>query len=423
VSPRRRADRVRALLFSLAPHRVAVALATGRFRPDIYHGAGGSPLRMTTIARPARPPGWVRVAPRLTGICGSDRKYLTVTGMGMTLSALYGFPRHGTVLGHEVVGDVIEADPDAAVAVGDRVSVQPLLGCAAKSFAACPRCEFDEDHLCERFADGGTLAPGPGFGFNARYGGGWAEELVAPAGRIHRLPDALDDRGAVLVEPMAVSVHAILTDPPRPGSRVLVIGPGPIGLCMTAALRALAPDVEVTVAGLGPQTDAPALTAGAEELLHGTRRQLVEAAAAQLDSDLDGNALSGPILRRGFDVVYDCVASEQTLDDALRMTRARGSVVLVATAAKRSLDLSLVWHRELSLRGTVYYAPGDVPAGARVPAGRRHPFDVAADILVDRDLSSLVTHVFPLDEPVDALRVSAAGPAERAVKVAFAPRA
>lgn len=415
---------VPALRFSLSPHRVALAVATGRFRPDVHHGATGSPLRYTEIPRPERPAGWVRIAPSLAGICASDRKMLTVTELGRSLLAFYGLPRHGVVPGHEIVGTVLEADPDAGVREGDRVVAEPTLGCAHKGLAGCVRCAAGEDHRCAHQADAGTSAgPGFGFGFNARYGGGWAGELVAPADRVHRVADALDDRSAVLTEPTAVAVHAVLRTLAAPGQRVAIVGPGAIGLGVLHACRALAPDVETTLIGLGSFADEYARAGGAHRLLHGARRPLIEDAAQALGSPLRGGRLSGPVLEDGFDVVYDCVGSPQTLDDATRMLRPGGTLVLLGTTAEQPLDLTLVWHRELTLRGSGYYAVEDAPAVGGHEAGRRRAFEIALDVLEERRPSELVTHVFPLDEPVPALGTAAAGPGAGAVKVAFSPGA
>jgi threonine dehydrogenase-like Zn-dependent dehydrogenase len=411
-----------ALEFSLSPYRVALALTAGRLRPELLHGAPGSPLRHTEIPRPERPAGWVRIAPTLAGICASDRKMLTVTDLGRPLLAFYGLPRHGIVPGHEVVGTVVEADADAGVHEGDRVVAEPTLSCVHKGFVPCRRCTAGDDHRCIHQADpGSTGGPGFGFGFNARYGGGWAGELVAPADRVHRVPDGLDDRAAVLAEPTAVAVHAVLRSLPRPGDRVAVTGPGAIGLSVVHALSVLAPRAETTVIGLGGFADGLARAAGAAHLLHGGERQLVEAAGQQLGSTVRGGVLAGPILEDGFDTVFDTVGSRQTMDDAVRMLRPGGTLVLLGTTAEQPLDWTLVWHRELTVRGSGYYGTEDVPADAEIASGRRRAFEVALEILSERRPSELVTHVFPLDEPVPALQTSARGPGAAAVKVAFSP--
>lgn len=414
---------IRALELRLSPHRVLAAVTAGRFRDDIRHGGTLSPLRLADVTAPERRPGWVRIAPTLAGICGSDRKLLSITGMGLPLTALYGFPRHGIVLGHEIVGTVLEADDDSGLSEGDRVVAEPTLACADKGFVPCARCERGDDHQCARIAERGTLGQGHGFGFDARYGGGWAEQLVAPAERVRHVPDGLDDRSAVLTEPMAVAVHAILRDAPPKGARVLVTGPGAIGLCLTMALQTLLPDVHVTVAGLDHRTDDLATRAGADDLVHGTKRTLVETLGHHLDTPIRGNRVSGPVLEGGVDVVYDTVGSSQTIDDAFRVLRPGGTLVLVGTASDQTVDWSLVWHRELRVRGTAYYADEDVPRGGSVPDSRRRAFDVALDILGEHRPGHLVTHVFALEDSVEALATAAAGPAAQAVRVAFSPRA
>lgn len=412
-----------ALHLSLAPHRAAYALTVGRYRDDVLHGGAGSPLRLRELPAPDRPPGWVRIAPRLAGICASDRKMLSLTGMGRTLLGLYGLNPRGVVLGHEVVGTVVEADADAGLAPGDRVVAEPTLACAHKGLPRCARCASGRDHQCAHFADAGDLATGPGFGFDARYGGGWAGELVAPADRVHRVPDALTDQDAVLAEPMAIAAHAVLQAPPAPGRRVLVIGPGTIGLSVIHSLRVLTSDLHITAAGVDPHSDVWASDAGADALLHGRGHRLVIAAGGQLGTTVRGGRVSGPILEDGFDVVYDAVASSETIDASLRMLRPGGMLMLLGTATDQTMDWSLVWHRELVVRGSVYYAVETVPAGGRLPDGRRRGMRVALEILEEVRPGAMVTHVFPLEEAVAALGTAARGPGAQAVKVAFAPSA
>ena len=412
-------QRMRALHLGLRPHRAALAVTAGRFRPELYHGGAGSPLRVAQVDIPARPPGWVRIAPTLAGVCASDRKMLQLTALGRPLLAFSGLPREGVVPGHEVVGRVLEADPGSGFAPGDRVVPEPVLGCEHKGFAACRRCRDGDAHRCAHQADAGTAAPGLGFGFHARFGGGWAEQLVAPADRVHRVPDLVDDATAVLAEPVAIAVHAVLRAGVLPGQRALVIGPGTIGLSVIRALRGLIADVEVTAVGLDAFSDTLAVDAGAARVLHGRRRELIEAAASATGSVLRGNRLTGLVLEDGYDVVIDCVGSPQTIDDALRTLRPGGTLVLLGTSGEQSVDWTLLWHRELTVTGSVFYGQEQVTAGASLPPGRRRAMAIALELLADTGPWRLVTHRFALDEPVPALATAAAGPGAQAVKVVF----
>jgi 2-desacetyl-2-hydroxyethyl bacteriochlorophyllide A dehydrogenase len=413
---------VPALHLSSAPHRLATTITVGRFREAQRHGGVGAALRLREVPAPVRRPGWVRVAPTLAGICASDRKALTLA-MGRQLLAFYGVPPEGVVLGHEVVGTVVEADADAPVAVGDRVVPEPFLSCSHKGLATCARCAHGDTHWCAHQADAGDDVPGLGFGFHARFGGGWSTELVVPADRALRVPDDVDDRAAVLAEPTAVAIHAVLRDGPRSGERALVIGPGTIGLSVVHALRRLASEVAVTVVGIDPASDANARTSGAHHVVHGRRQVMLEALADHLGSSVRRAPLAGVVLEDGFDVVYDAVGSSQTIDDGLRALRPGGRLVLLGLAGAQRMDWSLAFHRELTVRGSAYYAEEELPSGAGLAPGRRRAIAVALELLADLAPGHLVTHVFELDEVADALRTAAAGPRAGAVKVTFAPRA
>ena len=403
---------MRALRFTRWSPRALYAAAAGRWRDQAWAGGPGSPLRLVDVAPPVLPGAdWVRIHVDLGGICGSDLKILRVTGMEPVLSALTDW-RAPVVPGHEIVGRVIQAGPAAGIAEGTRVVAEPLLGCQEKGFEPCAACRAGREGRCERVAESGTLAATQGFGFNARFGGGWAEQVLAPARRCVAVPDGLDDEVAVLAEPLAIGVHAVGLVTPRPGARALVFGAGTIGLSTLLALRALAPQTSVTVAALGTSADDRCRDLGAAAVVHGSRARLLEQ-ARDVTGGVLRRALAGPPVldQGGFDVVYDCVGSGQTIDDALRMLRPGGDLVLVATAGRRRMDWSLVWLRELRVTGSVYYC-GE-------PGGRRE-LATATDILADRR-PRLVTHRFGLDAATDALRTAAAGPAAGAVKVVFTP--
>ena len=402
---------MQALQFTPWSARGAYAAIAGRRTPDAWAGGPRSPLRLVDIAPPTLPgPQWARVDVSLGGICGSDLKLLHVRGMSPVVTAFTDW-RQPLILGHEIVGVVAEAGPQAGIEPGTRVVAEPVLSCVDRGWAPCPSCAAGHDHRCVRAADAGTLPAGHGFGFNARYGGGWAEQLVAPGWRCVPVPDPLDDADAVLVEPLAIAVHAV-DRAAAPSSRALVIGPGTLGLCTLIALRAVHPHVEVTMVGLGSVADEVCAHFGAAHVLHGTRGPLLEAAAALTNGILRRPVVGPPVLDGGYDTVFDCVGSPQTIDDGLRLLRPGGELVLVATSGKQRVDWSLVWLRELRVTGTVYYA--------QRPSGRR-VFAAAVDIAMDVRPGRLVTHRFGLDAAPAALRTAAAGPAAGALKVAFAP--
>lgn len=402
---------MQALRFTPWSLRAAYAAVAGRRVTDAWAGGPRSPLQLVDIASPVLPgPGWVRVGVALGGICASDLKLLRVTGMSPVVTAFVDW-RQPIILGHEIVGVVEEAGPQSDVEPGTRVVAEPVLSCVDRGFEPCEACATGADHRCERAAQAATLPAGHGFGFNERYGGGWAQQLVAPGWRCLPVPDSLSDADAVLIEPLAIAVHAV-DRAAAPRERAAVIGPGTLGLCTLMALRALHPHVETTAVGLTPFADELCARAGAAQVLHGQRQSLIEAAAGASGATLRRPAVGPPVLDSGYDTVFDCVGSAQTIDDALRMLRPGGELVLVATSGRQRVDWSLVWLRELRVTGTIYYAVR--------PDGQR-AFSAALDIAADARPGDLLTHRFPLTQAPEALRTAAAGPAARAVKVAFTP--
>jgi threonine dehydrogenase-like Zn-dependent dehydrogenase len=122
------------------------------------------------------------------------------------------------------------------------------------------------------------------------------------------------------------------------------------------------------------------------------------------------------MLLGGFDVVFDVVGIESTLNSALRWTRAGGTVVLVGVNLHRmKLDVTPVWYQEVDLIGAVGH---DVVTweGEMVST-----FELAMRWMqVGRlDCTELLTHRFPLDAYRQAFKVAAEKQRYRSIKVAF----
>src|SRR5918912_1076480 len=191
-----------------------------------------SPLQLEEISEPEPPtPEWIRVKLLLSGICGSDLGTLSAE------SSPYFSPLTSPpfVMGHEVFGVV--AEDNSGFSAGERVIVEPALGCAARGIEPpCACCASGRYALCVNVAKG-DVSPGIQTGFCSDTGGGWSEgTLVAHPAQLHRVPEDLPDEAAVAVEPLACAVHAALKVNPKPDETTLVIGAGSVGLFVVAAL-------------------------------------------------------------------------------------------------------------------------------------------------------------------------------------------
>lgn len=369
---------------------------------------------MRNIDKPRLPDrdGWLLVRPTLAGICGSDVKLLHVTGFSPLLTAYS--PSRRAVLGHEVTGVVEQVGKGVRrFREGDVVAVEPTLRCEHKALPPCRRCQAGDGHLCENVDLAGDLCVGQGVGFSDVVGGGWSDGVVVHESMLFPV-GGMPPRRAVLAEPASVALHAALRWQ-RPGETAVVIGPGTIGLLVTATLRRLYPELAITVVCADNFGAAHAQSAGATHTVQQPATRVLGAVADALGARLLKPRFGRlPVLDRGVDVVFDCVASAATVDLGARLLRAGGSLVLVGTAGRLTVDWSLFWWRELTVRGAVVY--GEEPQ----LSGRR-TFEVTVDWLGDPSfpVDGLVTHVFPLESYAEALGTASAGPSAGAVKVAF----
>ncbi|HEX9995236.1 MAG TPA: zinc-binding dehydrogenase [Acidimicrobiales bacterium] len=379
---------MRALVFERSLPRFAAARVAGRLAPG--RGARVGPLSLDDVDPPDLPgPGWVRVRPRLAGICGSDLATIDAVS-SRWFEPIVSFP---FVPGHEVVGDLED---------GGRVVIEPVLGCAARGVdPPCPACAAGRLGNCERIAHG-HLRPGLQTGFCADTGGGWGRELVAHGSQVHPVPDDLADEAAVMVEPAACAVHAALAVSEAAGV-VVVLGAGTIGLCAVAALRRFRPPATLLAVAKHPEQRALALDLGADvvvapgEVARGVRRAT-------------GTLVVDGRLAGGADAVVDCVGSAGSVADSLAVTRPRGRVVLAGMPGEVSVDLTPLWQREIELRGAYAYG---------TEQGGRRTFDLAFELVRAARLGRLVSATYPLDRYEEALAHAAEAGRRGAVKIAF----
>lgn len=402
---------MRAVLADLSATRYLATAAAQR----LPGGGGRTALLSLRDDLPApvlpRAPGWVRLRTELGGICGSDTAVAHAKS-STVLSAFYSARRQ--VLGHEIVAVVETAGPGVtAVREGDRVVLDPVLSCVHRGFELCRSCREGFPYVCERFDQPGvTGCRSPTQGFDAALGGGWGELVAAHESQLHRVA-GIPSRRAVLAEPASIGLHAALRWRRR-GDRAVVVGPGTIGLLTTAALRRLHPDLDITVVGPGAFSHERAMAAGATRVMDPGPRVVEALAGLHGGRVIRPRLTRTPILERGVDVVFDCVAFNGTIDLALHLLRPTGMLVLVGGAGRQRVDWSLVWNRQLTVQGTVNSGPEE---DGRTTMARVTEWLADPAYPVD----GLVTHTFPLDEWKAAVATAAAGPRAGAVKVAFRP--
>jgi L-iditol 2-dehydrogenase len=417
---------MRGVEFNVTVPGFLLARALGRITSAAVHGPL-SGLRMRTREE-LEIPGeeWVRLDVLGSGICGTDLGNLSFAASPV-LEPFGSFP---AVLGHEILARV-ESVGSAVTRVrpGDRVAVDPFLSCTVRGYTgvdACPSCTAGVHATCELAGEEGVqevaghpLGRGLTIGYHRDLPGGWGDRILAHQTQLFPLDPRVSNRAGVLMEPLSIGVHAVLNAPPAPGDDVLVIGSGPIAFATIWALRALGFEGAV-VAQMKREHEARiAVALGASDVVapgFEARDALVETGAQAYQPILGDEVFSGG----GFPRIYDCVGSASSLKQSLRFAAPRGEVVLLGCAAEiRKLDLTLLWARELSVRGFVGY-------GREVWRGEaRHTFEVTEALLIESGapVERLVTHVFPLDQYRRALDAAGNRRRSEAVKVVLTPTA
>jgi threonine dehydrogenase-like Zn-dependent dehydrogenase len=367
-----------------------------------------SPLQLAHVPEPELPaPGWVRVRPLMSGICGSDLSTLSAS------SSPYFSPLTSPpfVMGHEILGEVVGVAE--GYAPGERVVVEPALGCETRGMQPpCRYCASGRYALCVNVTEG-DIAPGIQTGFCGSTGGGWCEgTLVAHRSQLHRVPDDLPDEAAVAVEPLACSVHAALKSAPEPDETVVVIGAGSVGLFVVAALRHLTPVGRIICVAKHERQREEALRLGASEVVH--PKETYGALPKALGATVHRPELGKPVVLGGAEKVFECVGAAGTMEDAVRLCAPGGEVALLGMPGQKStLDLTALWKDEVRLSGT--YAYGHEHHGGKDTSS----FDLAMWLAGEIRLERLVGPSFRLSEYRDAIAAARSAGRDGHVKVVF----
>jgi 2-desacetyl-2-hydroxyethyl bacteriochlorophyllide A dehydrogenase len=162
------------------------------------------------------------------GVCGTDVEFFT----GEMAYLHDGHAAYPMRLGHEWCGVVAAAGSHVDRSwIGRRVVGDTMLGCGQ-----CYRCRSGRQHLCEDRTE---------VGISGGKAGALAEQLAVPASSLRELPDTVDDAAGAMVEPGGNALRAVWAAELHPGDRVLVLGPGTIGLLASQFARAAGAEVHV----------------------------------------------------------------------------------------------------------------------------------------------------------------------------------
>jgi threonine dehydrogenase-like Zn-dependent dehydrogenase len=281
---------------------------------------------------PVSAAGEIEVRVKVVGICDTD------------LQLAKGYMGFRGILGHEFVGITDE---------GRRITAEINNPCLV-----CPTCQAGLSQHCPNRTVLGILG----------HDGAMADRVCVPRGNLHAIPDSIEDREAVFIEPLAAAFRVPEQIPIGPSTRLTVVGDGKLGILCAWVARGLG--AEVSLVGKHPEK----LSMGGESI-----RPILLAEARSI--------------ARSQDVVVDCTGSTTGLEAALGLVKPCGTVVLKTTVAGK---------HETSLAPIVIDE-------VRVIGSRCGPFPKAIAALDSKaiDVRPLIGAEFPLDRAEEAFRAAA----------------
>jgi threonine dehydrogenase-like Zn-dependent dehydrogenase len=305
---------------------------------------GPEKLEMQPLPDPVVREGEALLDVSAAGICGSD---------------LHGFlglserRKPGLVMGHETVARVAETHPGVeGWRRGQRVCLNPLVSCLS-----CAACSSGRQNLCPDWRL---------FGMD-RLHGTYAELVSVPVRQLHALPEDLPEAEAILVEPMAVVVHAFRISLAEPPETVAVLGAGPLG-ALALVLARLRGVPRVCVVDVNAERLAAARALGADLAIDAAREDAAEAV----------RSWSGG----GADFVVEAVGHAATRQAAVAAAAKGARVVFLGLADH---DSSLPWismiRDEKAVLTSFAYAPRDFQASVRLVEARRFDLKPWTDVL------------------------------------------
>lgn len=294
------------------------------------------------------------------GICGSDLHYF-----------VNGEPK-GLVMGHEFSGIVTDPGSITDLKEGDRITALPLSPCGK-----CSACKSGNPQYCTNTWTHAT-------GLSLEDNGAYAEYSSCYANMARILPDEVTDEEAAMIEPSAVSLHAVKLSDINVGDKVLIIGGGIIGL-LAAEFAKKEGATYVCMLETNEKRGEKSLTYGyVNEYFNPKDENVIK----ELKEKTNG----------GFDKVIECCGNSPAVTEAIMLVKNGGKIVLVGVSTEPvTIPLVISVMGEVTLLGSIAYSEFD--------------FDKVIELIKNKDLDVLkyVDKIVSLEEAENACKELTSG--------------
>jgi L-iditol 2-dehydrogenase len=277
-------------------------------------------FREVEIPKPG--PDQVLVKIKRIGICGSDIH---------VFHGSHPYTKYPITQGHEVSAQIVECGAYAKkYAVGQRVVIEPQVYCGH-----CYPCLHGKYNLCEELKVMGFQTTGMA-----------SEYFAVDESKCTPIPDNMTyDQGA-MIEPLAVTVHAVKRFSDIKGANVCIEGCGPIGLLLAQSAKALGAKKVIITDILDVRLEL-AKSVDVDGVVNTKKVDFGEALVKEFGSDKA-------------DVIYDCAGNDITMNAAIQNARKGSTIILVAVFGKMAnVDLAKLNDSELDLNTSMMYRHED----------------------------------------------------------------
>ena len=285
------------------------------------------------------------------GVCGTD--FHIFEGNAPAKSPV--------VLGHEYTGTIIDSGSKFnKYNVGDKIAVNPNIHCGY-----CSWCRSGKINLCENLKALGVTI-----------NGGMAQYSVVPITQAHLLPNNFPYSKSVFAEPVSCCIHGINQANITPGSKVVIIGAGTIGLVMLQLAQMRGASRIIVIDPLA------------------VKRKM----AGQLNADFVFNSSDLNLIDKvteitsgGADTVIECVGNQAAVESALNLVRKGGEIIIFGLASKTaavSIYLQSFFHKELTIKGSIL---------------NPYTFQAAVDLIINNKINVEIFNPYPVQLKQDKI--------------------
>ena len=279
-------------------------------------------IEFREVPVPQPGPGEVLVKIKRIGICGSDIH---------VYHGKHPFTSYPVTQGHEVSGQIAAlGEGVTGLSVGQKVTIEPQVVCGK-----CYPCRHGKYNLCEELKVMGFQTTGTA-----------SEYFAVSAEKITPIPESMTYNEGAMLEPLAVTVHAVRRFPEMKGAKVAILGCGPIGILLAQSCRAMGAEAVMITDISEPRLEL-ARTCGVDFTVNTGKRDFGEAMVECFGPDKA-------------DVIYDCAGNDITMGQAIKYARKGSKIILVAVyAGMATVDLAVLNDHELDLDTTMMYRHED----------------------------------------------------------------